>query len=522
LLGNAIKFTQQGEVVLRVKTESRTENDAVLHFSITDTGIGIAEERQKAVFDAFTQADNSMTRRFGGTGLGLTISSSLVRMMGGRIWVESVEGKGSTFHFTASLGLGKTPATKLSFPASMDLRNLRVLVVDDNATNRRILDEMLMGWQMKPMLVTGGREALVALKLATGAGAPFPLVLTDLQMPEMDGFALAERIQENPDLAGATIMMLTSAGTRGDAARCRELGISGYLTKPVIQSDLLDAVKTALAKRPREIEPPVLVTRHSLRETRRILRVLVAEDNAVNQTLAVRLLEKRGHTVVVANNGREALAVLEKAGFTGFDVVLMDVQMPEMDGFEATAAIREKEKTGGHHLPIIALTAHAMKGDEERCRAAGMDAYVSKPILPDQLFRVIEDLLNPSGEPAVSAAAHPFPAEKLDAMSVMNRVDGDLDFLKTLIETFWDECPRMMADLRNAVDHQSAAALSNAAHALKGAVANFGETSVLQAAAELEARGRRGSLEGAEELLSDLEAGLLGLKPALVALQKAS
>ncbi|MGD0694031.1 MAG: response regulator [Terriglobia bacterium] len=405
LLGNAIKFTQQGEVVLRVTTETLTENTTELHFSITDTGIGIPEERQRAVFEAFTQADTSMTRRYGGTGLGLTISSKLVRMMGGRIWVESAAGKGSTFHFTANFGLGKTPAAKLIVAGSVDLRDLRVLVVDDNASNRRMLDEMLIDWQMKPMLVEGGREALVALRLAIEAGQPFPLVLTDMQMPDMDGFALVERIRENPALAGATIMMLTSAGARGDAARCRELGISAYLTKPIRKAELLQAIMTALGKRQKEADRPVLVTRHSLREARRGLRILLAEDNAVNQMLAVRLLEKRGYSVAVANNGREALAILEGAAFSGFDAVLMDVQMPEMDGFEATAAIRAKEKPLGKHLPIIAMTAHAMKGDEERCLAAGMDGYVSKPVRADELFANIEKLFpsRPAGNREISA-----------------------------------------------------------------------------------------------------------------------
>ncbi|HLY62423.1 MAG TPA: response regulator [Terriglobia bacterium] len=423
LLGNAIKFTQKGEVFLQVRTETQTGNSIVLHFSVKDTGIGIPEERQKAVFEAFTQADNSMTRRYGGTGLGLTISSSLVQMMGGRIWVESEQGKGSTFHFTAGFEIGKIPATPARAPESTDLRGLRVLVVDDNATNRRMLEEMLLGWNMKPMLAEGGREALVALRLAKDAGASFPLVLTDRQMPDMDGFTLAERIKDEPALAGATIMMLTSAGQRGDAARCRELGIAAYLTKPIKQSDLLEAISVALGTRFQEADEPVLVTRHSLREARRILRILVAEDNPVNQILAIRLLEKRGHTVVLANNGQEALAILGKEDFPGFDVVLMDVQMPVMDGFEATAAIREREKTSGHHLPIIALTAHAMKGDVERCLAAGMDGYISKPIQPEELSRVIENHIGPPHLTMGTARAQQTPAEALHAAALVNPVD---------------------------------------------------------------------------------------------------
>jgi two-component system, sensor histidine kinase and response regulator len=405
LLGNAIKFTEQGEVVLRVSVEAANKDNTILHFSVKDTGIGIPEDRQKLIFEAFTQADNSMTRRFGGTGLGLTISSSLVRVMGGRIWVESAHGKGSTFHFTSTFGLGTTPDVQLADRDPAELKDRRVLVIDDHATNRRMLEEMLIGWRMKPVLAAGAREALVAIRVAKEAGEPFTLVLTDVQMPDMDGFTLAERIQQNPELSGPIIMMLTSAGARGDAPRCRDLGIAAYLTKPFKQSDLLEAINVSLGKSAKKTDRPVLVTRHSLREARRTIRILLAEDNAVNRTLAVRLLEKQGHAVVVANNGREALAILEKAAFAGFDLALMDVQMPEMDGFEATAAIREREKSSGQHLPIIAMTAHAMKGDEERCLAAGMDGYVSKPIRTAELFATIDKLVPAHSELQLSSLA---------------------------------------------------------------------------------------------------------------------
>jgi two-component system sensor histidine kinase/response regulator len=401
LLGNAIKFSQLGEIVLRVQTEARSQDSVSLHFSVRDTGIGIPEDRFKSVFEAFTQADNSTTRKYEGTGLGLTITSRLVEMMGGRIWVESESGQGSTFHFTARFGLATTSANQVSSPDSLSLRNLAVLVVDDNATNSRILEEILVSWHMTPTLAAGGEEALAALRQAKECGTPFPLVLTDMQMPDMDGFMFVEHIKRNPEYAGATIMMLTSAGQRGDAARCLELGVAAYLTKPIKQSDLLDAILTALGNGSREASPSRLVTRHSLRETRQVLRILLAKDNAVNQVLATRLLEKRGHTVVVANNGREALAQLEKAAFMGFDIVLMDVQMPEMDGFEATSVIRKNEMSSVKHLPIIALTARAMKGDHERCLAAGMDAYISKPIQPLELFAAIEKLISPAMDTAV-------------------------------------------------------------------------------------------------------------------------
>jgi len=389
LVGNAIKFTERGEVGIEVAVESRTQDRAQLHFTVRDTGIGIALEKRNLVFEAFSQADSSMVRRFGGTGLGLTISSRLVEMMGGRIWLESEVGKGSCFHFTAPVGIAASAAS--TEPTEhVPLAGLPVLVVDDNAANRRILGEMLKPWGMKPVLAASGREAIAALRDADQSASPFALLLTDANMPEMDGFTLVERIRQQADLRKITIMMLTSAGQRGDAARCRELGIAAYLVKPIGQSQLLDAIMDVLGTTAETADEPRLVTRHSLREGRPSLRILVAEDNAVNQKLASRLIEKRGHTVVVVSNGLEALEALEKQSF---DLVVMDVQMPEMDGFEATAAIREREKSSGKHLPIMAMTAHAMAGDRERCLAAGMDGYVSKPIQAKELFEAVEKLI---------------------------------------------------------------------------------------------------------------------------------
>ncbi len=389
LVGNAVKFTERGEIVFQAEMESQKDQEVCLHFSVTDTGVGIAPEKQRVIFEPFTQADGSMTRMYEGSGLGLTISSRLVEKMGGRIWVESALGKGRTFHFTVRLGLQEGMATSSAPAESPDLRNLAVLVVDDNATNRRILENILIGWQMRPTTADGEKAARSAMEQAKEAGNPFPLILLDAQMPGIDGFALAERIRQNPQLAGAVIMMLTSAGQRGDAARCRELGIAAYLTKPIKESELLEAIQIALGARSQKEARPVLIARHALREGRQRLRILLAEDNAVNQTLAARLLEKRGHTVTVVPDGKEAVAALERQSF---DLVLMDVQMPQMDGFGVTAVIREKEEATGAHIPIIAMTAHAMKGDEERCIAAGMDAYVSKPIQPIELFETLEAL----------------------------------------------------------------------------------------------------------------------------------
>jgi len=387
LVGNAIKFTEKGEVVVHVQADSRTNDEIVFHFTIEDTGIGIPTEKQSAIFEAFTQADGSMSRTYGGTGLGLTISSRLVALMHGRIWVESELNKGSRFHFTAHFGLQKVPARTIVPRDPATLRNMRVLVVDDNATNRQILLKILASWDCRPLAVDSGAKAITALREAQGLARKFPLILVDAQMPEMDGFELVESIKRNPKWRTATIMMLSSAAQHGDAQRCRELGVAAYLTKPIRQGELLDAVLTALGTGPMKDASPAQVTRHSLRQNSYHLRILLAEDNAVNQVLAVRLLEKRGHKVTVAGNGKEALAALEKGSF---DLVLMDVQMPEMDGFEATAAIREKEKTSGNHLPVIAMTAHAMVGDKERCLEAGMDDYISKPIRGEELSELLK------------------------------------------------------------------------------------------------------------------------------------
>jgi signal transduction histidine kinase/DNA-binding response OmpR family regulator len=397
LVGNAIKFTERGEVVLEAAMEREEYNHVQVHFQVQDTGIGIPPHKQKVIFEAFAQADGSTTREFGGTGLGLTISTRLARMMHGAIWAESEPGKGSCFHFTASFGATReTPA--IVSTCQVPLAGTSVLVVDDNATNRRILGETLQAWEMKPIPASGALEALSLLQQASERGQPFTLVLTDVHMPIMDGFSLAEKIKQRPELAAATIMMLTSGGQRGDAARCRELGVAAYLTKPVRQSELRAAIDTVLlgtSRKQNEGAAVTLVTRHTLREARGSskMRVLLAEDNAVNQRVALRLMEKHGYTVVVANNGREAVAIL---AHEAFKLILMDVQMPEMDGFKATAEIREQEKATGRHLPIIAMTAHAMQGDEERCRAAGMDAYISKPIKSAELLGLLDKYCNSS------------------------------------------------------------------------------------------------------------------------------
>ena len=389
LVGNAIKFTDQGEVVLRVTKDAATRQDVMLHFSVKDTGDGIPLDRQQSIFEAFTQADGSVTRAHGGTGLGLTISSQLVQLMGGRLWVESEAGRGSTFHFIVNFEVVHAPAVA-PVPDAATVRERPVLVVDENATNRRLVQEMLIEWHMVPTLAASAPEALAALRVGQESGRPFPLVLTDFEMLDRDGSTLVQAIKMDPVIAGTAVVVLTSSGQPGDAARCRELGVAAYLTKPIKGSDLHAAILLALVGQSAERDRPALVTRHSLREGRQTGRILVVEDNKVNQMVVRHLLEKRGHTVVMANNGREALAILQQAGFEGFGCVLMDIQMPEMDGFECTALIRDRELGTRFHLPIVALTAHALDADEARCLAAGMDAYLTKPIQPNALYELVD------------------------------------------------------------------------------------------------------------------------------------
>jgi two-component system sensor histidine kinase/response regulator len=385
LVGNSIKFTEKGEIEVSVQVQASIAG-TILRFSIRDTGIGIPVDKQHQIFGAFTQADSSTTRKYGGSGLGLTISAQLVGLMGGKIWVESEAGKGSTFYFTVEVGQAETEIASepLDLP---QLAGVSVLVVDDNATNRHILEGAVLRWKMVPTAVESAAAAMMALQQAHDSGTQLPLVLTDAHMPKGDGFGLVEAIRQNPSFSNVKIVMLTSGGKRGDAARCQALGIAAYLSKPFDRLELREVLLKVLAAEPGKLGTRPLLTRHTLREQRQCLSILVAEDNAVNQTLVARLLEKRGHTVVSAQNGRKALEMLEKQNF---DIVLMDIQMPEMDGFEATKRIREKETVSGAHQPIIALTAHAMKGDRERCLASGMDDYLNKPIRPDELDEILE------------------------------------------------------------------------------------------------------------------------------------
>ena len=482
LVGNAIKFTERGQILVQVETMSKTADAMVLHYFVSDSGMGIPGDKQQAIFEPFKQADGSTTRRFGGTGLGLTISSTLVELMGGRIWLESEPLEGSTFHFTVNLGITDARPE----PPAVNLTDLPVLIVDDNAVNRRVLQDLLIRWKMRPTVVDSGAAALRALAEANERRQPFPLVLLDANMPEMDGFEVARRIGTTPNLGGATIMMLSSSGQFDESNKCREVGIATHLTKPVDQRELLSAIGRVLAREPgQRATLPASMLPAELPERR--LHVLLAEDNAVNQRLAASLLERRGHKVTIAANGREAVAAVAAQPF---DVVLMDVQMPEMGGFEATAAIRALPTAANRsRVPIIAMTAHAMKGDRERCLAAGMDEYLTKPLDPRHLCALVEEMADGH------AAA---PRDDLSAipMEVLARVGGDRELLAEISRLFVDDAPRHLEKIRQALDTHDGESLRRAAHGLKGAAANFDAVGVVDAARALEAIGSTGEFAG--------------------------
>jgi PAS domain S-box-containing protein len=522
LVGNAIKFTDQGEVLVDVRTETSTPEEVCLHLSVSDTGIGIPADKQKSIFEAFEQVDGSARRRYGGTGLGLAITSKLVALMGGEIWVESEVGRGSQFYFTARFQL-QPPAADLGDDHRPALHEMPVLIVDDNATSRGILAEMVGNWRMRATAVADGPAALAELTRAAATGEPYPLLLVDGAMPGMDGFALAERVRQNTDWNDATIVMLSSSDQPDHPVRCRQLGVPAYLMKPVKQSELLNTILTVLHTPEGEPTQGERITEAPRRNVEPVvprvrgLYLLLAEDNTVNQRLAVRLLEKQGHTVVVAGNGREALALVlgDRKPAKPFDLVLMDVQMPMMDGLEATVLIRAAEKETGRHIPIIALTAHAMKGDRERCLAAGMDGYVTKPIQTGELQRAIVTLMPGAiAEPNEPVREEPIEGV-IDRNVALAYVGGDGDLLQELIGLFLKECPGWMNEIRAALANGDALRLKRTAHSLKGSMAVFGAQSAIAAALTLETMGQSRDLTNGEAAYTALEQQLARLKPAL-------
>jgi PAS domain S-box-containing protein len=517
LLGNAIKFTETGEVVVEVRSqelavrsqESAVSSEAgradscVLHFTVRDTGIGIPPDKYQAIFEPFEQVDGSTTRKYGGTGLGLAISAQLVGLMGGRMWVDSEVGRGSRFHFTARFQVVAGQDGLQGPVEPTDAHGLRVLVVDDNATHRDILAEMLTNWRMRPTVVGSAPEALAEVRRATTAGDPYGVLLVDSTLPPPDGFTLAEQLRAEPGNQAATLLMLTSAARAGSIERCRDAGVQATVMKPIKQSELLDTVLAVAsadpARRARGVDERA---RPSAEDVQALppLRVLLAEDAVVNQRLAVRILEKAGHSVRVAGNGWQVLQALERERF---DLVLMDVQMPELGGFETTEKIRAAERGTGRHVPIIALTAHAMKGDRERCLAAGMDAYVAKPIRARELFEAMEQVLRAHPPAVRSRLLHDLPAAEegtmvadFDRAAALERCGDDAQLLHELIDMFLTEIRVWMFDLGKAVEAGDAASVKRLAHTIKGAVGTFGAQPAYDAALALETMGKEGNLAG--------------------------
>ena len=513
LVGNSIKFTGKGEVVVNVETENETDREIELHFKVSDTGIGIPSDKIERIFRAFEQVDGSTTREYGGTGLGLAIAAQLVEMMHGKIWVESEICRGSVFHFTARFGFSAQPVRRVLATEKSNLKGVRVLVVDDNATNRKILHETLLSWGMRPTAVADSKLAVEAILQASKELRPFCLALLDFMMPDMNGFELAGEISRTPDTNIEKIVMLTSGGQRGDAAKCQELGISAYLMKPIKQSDLMDAILMTMTKvSPDSDQRSSLITRHSVREARKRLNILLAEDNTVNQKLAVRILEKMGHSVCVAPNGREVLNML---GMQDFQMVLMDVQMPEMDGLDATREIRKKEAVSGAHMPIIAMTAHAMIGDRERCIASGMDDYISKPITPKELSQVIEKVLKTLEDESVPLVSEVEPKNVIDEAELLQRTGGDFHLLSELTSMFIKEYPEALNIIRKAILNGDMNEFRIACHSLKGSIATFASSSATTAIVRLETLK---DLSQSEELIIKLENELRSLTDALMKL----
>lgn len=496
LVSNALKFTEKGEVVIRIGLETETDTHAKLRFEVRDTGIGIPKDRMDRLFQSFSQVDGSTTRRYGGTGLGLAISKSLVELMGGAVGVESEAGKGSTFWFVVSLekqrGAGQPRPIE-----PVDIRDRRILAVDNDETGRLVLSEQLRAWGCRFGEAASSAEALAELRRAAAAGEPYGLVIVDFAMPEMDGAELARVIQSDPMLGGCPVVLLSSIGRRGDAARLRQAGVAAYLLKPVRSSQLFDCLATVLGAAERKsAASAALVTKHSLAEDRkRRLRILVADDNPINQKVTGRILEKLGYRYDAVSNGKEVVDSLERVKY---DLVLMDVQMPELDGFEATAAIRQRERETGGHVPIVAVTAHALKGDKERCVSAGMDDYISKPVQPDELIRVLErylpgDAIRPKslvrGEPGGRARV-------FDRQALLSRIDDDIDLFQELLEGYLKDARMRIEELKHALSSNDFEGIARCAHALKGASANMEALLVQEAAREVEqaAKGGRADL----------------------------
>jgi len=509
LVGNALKFTEQGEVVVEVEAVQEIGEIVELRFAVRDTGIGIPTDKQQQVFEAFSQADVSVARKYGGTGLGLAISVQLVHLMNGRMWLESEENHGSTFFFTARFAKGATQKTVASTPLPA-LQGVAVLVVDDNATHQRILNTILTGWQMEPTFAMNAEDALIYSQQAATQGTPFPLILLDSALPDQNGLFVAQQIRTEVSPTSQLLLLLTSTEQKDNRSLYEDMGTAAFLTKPIRPTELQGALLRALGKETQELKK----SKNSFAQKSQYpLRLLVAEDNQVNQKLAIRVLQKWDHEVTIARNGKEAYDLLLRD--PGFDAVLMDVEMPILNGFEATAQIRAHEKTTGTHIPIIAMTAHAMVGDKARCLGAGMDGYVTKPLRPEELYTVLEGI----AARRTSQEVVP-PEETLDRKELLALLDGDMTLLTELTDIFWESSPDLIAQMRSALADRDPHTLTYAAHTLKGAVGNFAAKRALALIAKLETIGETPDFSQATHTLDALEAELSCLRTALSSLRE--
>jgi PAS domain S-box-containing protein len=532
LLGNAIKFTEQGEVILRTSLLEETDGTAVVRFEVRDTGVGITEEQQERLFQPFSQADASTTRRYGGTGLGLEISRQLVELMDGEIGMESEAGVGSTFFFT--LPLQKQPTEFQAAPRQLpSLRNLSALIVDDNSTNRQILCEQTSSWGIESQSAEDGLQALNMLRSAIDSGSSYDLVIFDMHMPGMDGIELARQIKADPAIASTKLVLLTSVGQSRDAQQAQRLGIEAYLIKPVRQSELYDALATVMGtwgkQEVRFKKESPLVTRRTVREARSHSRgrVLVAEDNPTNQEVAVGMLQMVGYQVDVAKDGLEALEALSKGSYA---IVLMDVQMPGMDGYETTAEIRRREESEGHRVPIVAMTANALRGDREKALKAGMDDYVSKPIKLEELAEVLTHWIPREEAPVERENIQGPDPDGSSVLSLPDKEEGPLneevlanlhkvgpDFLSGLVGIFLRDAPAQLAALDEAVKGGDWPSVKGLGHTLKGSCSVVGASKMTEICAELQEAGASEDGPRALEQLRQLEEEFGKVRPALEA-----
>ncbi|MDD5611710.1 MAG: response regulator, partial [Gallionella sp.] len=505
LLGNAIKFSDHGVIGLRMRLLSMTGRLAQVRIEVSDQGIGIPEDKLAHIFDAFTQADTSTTRKYGGTGLGLAISSQLVAAMGGKLDVESEVGVGSVFSFTVTFPVSEICAAENAPEA---LQGMSALIVDDNPTNRHLLVQLLEKWGMLPVEADSADEAVRMINWAQQQGAPYQLILLDAMMPDKDGFELAAELQQDAKTQSGPLMMLSSAGGREELQRCQELGISAYLTKPVDRDELLSVICKALDISRKVSAGSRAVTKSASQYAaeQRSLSVLLAEDNSVNQKLAITLLEKWGHNVALAHNGREAL---EKSRMQRFDVILMDLQMPEMGGIEVTQLIRADEQASGRHTPVFAMTANAMPEDRQRCLDAGMDDYIAKPLDSERLYAMLHGLAS------TGSATDDTPVnERVDYATALNKADGWV--IETIGQAFLDDCERQMSEIAAAIESQNMELLMRGAHTLRGVVSNFNAKGVAAIAREIELLAEQGQLNQVDGLFDKLQGEMDMLKVALV------